>query len=68
MHCCWEGVVAQLISLWIDSKNHNNPWYIGTPSNIAQINKKIEAIQVPHNFRQPLPIDCKISWKGIYIS
>ena len=44
MHCCWEGIVAQMKSLWFNSKNHSNAWYIGIPSNITRVNKKLQSI------------------------
>ena len=67
MHCCWEGVTAQLKKLWFHSTNHLSPWYIGNPTTVAKINKKIANIQVPHNFRKPPLIDSTITWKGNYI-
>ena len=75
MHCLWEGVVKQFCSLWFDSKNHNMEWYIGKPDTIvmykfinqntvARINDRLKGIKTPHNFRKPLPIDKRSSWKG----
>ena len=28
MHCVLLGVMRTLVSLWFDSKNHKEPWYV----------------------------------------
>ncbi len=39
------GVTRQLMTLWLDSTNHDKPWYTGTKTEI--IDKKLLAIQPP---------------------
>lgn len=29
MHCCLLGVVRRMLNLWLNSQNHNKPYYIG---------------------------------------
>jgi len=64
MHCCWEGVTAQMLHLWIETKHHTKPWYIGSPKTLTKLNEKWKQIQVPQNFRIPAPLEMKNIWKG----
>jgi hypothetical protein len=68
MHSCWEGVTAQLMDLWTDTKNHKQDWYIGSPKNLAELNAKWKQIQVPQSFRVPIPLEMKNIWKGIVLN
>jgi hypothetical protein len=64
MHCCWEGVSKQMQKLWIDTKNHSKPWYIGNSATLAIINSRLKDIHVPSQIQPPVPIQKGIPWKG----
>jgi hypothetical protein len=51
----------------MDSKNHDKDWYIGAPTTVTLINKRLKSFQVPHSFREPKLIDKKVSWKGFEV-
>jgi hypothetical protein len=56
MHCVLLGVVRTLISLWFDSKNHKEPWYIGRSISEAEsrflgIKPPDVVTRVPKSFR-----------------
>jgi hypothetical protein len=68
MHCCWEGITAQMMKLWTNSKYHQQSWYIGSPTCQLALSSKWKQIQVPHNFRNPISIDLKNIWKGLIIN
>ena len=64
MHCCWEGISKQFRKLWMDSKNHKKPWYIGEPEKMKKINERLKDIHVPEEIEPPVPIQKGIGWKG----
>jgi Transposase family tnp2 len=45
MHCICLGVVRQMARLWFDSKNHNEPFYIGKSTGL--IDRRLLAIKPP---------------------
>ena len=45
MHCVDLGVTKYIVSLWLDSVNHAQAWYIGNKSDI--INRKLRTIHPP---------------------
>ncbi|CAI8020857.1 hypothetical protein GBAR_LOCUS12434 [Geodia barretti] len=56
MHCVLLGVVRTLISLWFDSKNHKEPWYIGrriseAESRLLGVKPPDVVTRVPKSFR-----------------
>lgn len=44
MHCILEGVMKKLIDLWLNSKHHNKPFYIGKKHQ-KTLNKRIKSIR-----------------------
>lgn len=45
MHCVLLGVCRQMATLWIDSKNYSEPWYIGTQT--AILDRHLLSIKPP---------------------
>lgn len=45
MHAWLLGVAKMLIKAWIDSSNHDKPWYIG--NQINEVNERLQQIQPP---------------------
>jgi len=43
MHCICQGVVRQMARLWFDSKNHNEPFFIGKSTSL--IDRRLLAIK-----------------------
>jgi hypothetical protein len=64
MHCCWEGVTAQMVNIWMNTKKHKEQWYIGSPQTLAKMNEKWEQIEVPNTFREITSFENKSNWKG----
>jgi hypothetical protein len=65
LHCALLGVARQFVTLWFDSKNHKQPWYIGKPSKEAIYDKHIKGIFVPKEVRLlPRSITSREHWKG----
>ncbi len=63
MHCVLLSVVRQLTNLWFDSRNHRQPWYIGTRK--AEVNLKLKSIAPPHGVtRVPRQLETKRCWKA----
>lgn len=63
MHCALLGVVRQFVSLWFDSHNHGQRWYIGTK--IRDANQRLVKITPPHEItRVPRKLDTRKFWKA----
>jgi hypothetical protein len=67
MHCCWEGIAAQLTNMWFNTKNHMKAWYIGAPHTLSIINTKWNQIQIPLNFRSSISPESRTLWKGLFL-
>ena len=63
MHCVLLGIVRQFLSMWFDSKYHEQSWYIGTKSNI--IDQRLLSIKPPCDIKR-LPRSVKFAqmWKA----
>ena len=48
MHCAHEGIVKRLMSLWFESSNHTEPYYLGR--NTAAIDRVLIQQHPPHEF------------------
>lgn len=56
MHCCELGLMKKLLSLWLDSKNHSEPYYI-TKKNQVLLSSRIVNIKPISNIsRKPKSI------------
>ncbi|XP_072143048.1 uncharacterized protein [Dermacentor andersoni] len=65
MHCVLLGVTRQLTEFWLDSANSQEPFYIGTPSTIAKLDKRLLSICPPHCFtRLPRSLADRCFWKA----
>lgn len=63
MHAIMLGIVKTVTDLWLDSKNNNNPYYIGRKQN--QINQRILNIKPYTEMSQyPRDIHCRAQWKS----
>jgi len=63
MHCICLGVVRQMMSLWLDTKNHNEPFYIGQLT--QTVDTKLLSIKPPCNIsRTPRSILQFKFWKA----
>lgn len=63
MHCVLLGVCRQLATLWMDSKNSSEPWYIGTK--IAIVDRHLLSIKPPGTVaRVPRSLIDRKFWKA----
>jgi len=63
MHCICLGVVRQLASLWFDSKNHNEPFYIGPV--LSRVDSRLLSIKPPCSLsRTPRSVSQLKFWKA----
>ena len=57
------GVARQLGHLWFDSRNHQQPWYIGNV--IQTVDRRLDLIQPPCEVtRMPRSVTQRAFWKG----
>ncbi len=62
-HSVCLGVTRQLATLWLDSTNHNNEWYIGTKADV--IDRELLAIKPPVEItRAPRSLQDRKYWKA----
>ncbi|XDV23432.1 hypothetical protein PO909_028010 [Leuciscus waleckii] len=62
-HSVCLGVTRQLMTLWLDSTNHDKPWYMGTKT--EEIDKQLLAIQPPRELtRVPRSVKERKFWKA----
>ncbi|KAH7980652.1 hypothetical protein HPB49_017958 [Dermacentor silvarum] len=65
MHCVLLGVARQLTEFWLDSANSQEPFYIGAPSTLAKLDKRLLSICPPHCFtRLPRSLADRCFWKA----
>ena len=64
MHCVLLGMCRHLLKLWLLSKQHDEPWYIGTK--VAQMDGRLLAIKPPEEMqRTPRSLEStRQYWKG----
>lgn len=64
MHCVLLGVVPKLLSLWFDSVNHKESYYV-KPKDQVLLNKRIIEITPPSEIsRKPRPISDRSNFKA----
>lgn len=62
-HSVCLGVTRQLMTLWLDSTNHDKPWYVGTKSEV--IDKQLLSIKPPVELtRVPRSVKERKYWKA----
>ncbi|XP_075744426.1 uncharacterized protein LOC142803216 [Rhipicephalus microplus] len=65
MHSVLMGVTRQFAEYWFDSSNSNEPYYMGRPSPLRVINKRLLNIRPPHHFtRLPRTLRERCYWKA----
>lgn len=63
MHCVCLGVMRQFVHLWMDSKQHEKPYYIGRRE--LEINERLKTINVPSKIsRAPWSFTERSYWKA----
>lgn len=63
MHCVLLGVTKQFLDIWLNSKHHSEPWYIGTSQN--KIDAKLLPITPPSDVpRVPRTVHVAHKWKA----
>ena len=63
MHCVCLGVTRQFVNLWMDSRQHENRFYIGRSE--EKINARLHLIEVPGEMsRAPRSIGDRNHWKA----
>ena len=64
MHCILLGCVRQFLDLWLNSKNHQSPWYISKKC-IGVIDGRLLQIRPPSEItRHPRSITKASTWKA----
>ncbi|XP_029838026.2 uncharacterized protein LOC115321885 [Ixodes scapularis] len=62
-HCVCLGVMRQLLKLWLDTKNHDQPWYAGTK--LVTMNAILLGILPPTEVtRTPRRFEDRAFWKA----
>ncbi|KAL1429301.1 hypothetical protein MTO96_016458 [Rhipicephalus appendiculatus] len=65
MHSVLLGVTRQFADYWFDSLNSNEPYYMGRPSTLRLINRRLLSIRPPHQFtRLPRTLLERRYWKA----
>lgn len=63
MHCVLLGVTKQFLDIWLNSKYHSEPWYIGTSKN--KIDERLLPITPPSDVpRVPRTLHAAHRWKA----
>lgn len=64
MHCALLGIVKKLLNLWLDSKNHNLPYYITKSHQIALSNRIVNIKPISEITRRPRSIFARGDYKA----
>ncbi|XP_049271227.1 uncharacterized protein LOC125758252 [Rhipicephalus sanguineus] len=65
MHCVLLGVAKCFTDCWLDSTNSQEPFYIGRPTTVAEIDARLMGIKPPHSFtRLPRSLKERCHWKA----
>ncbi|XP_049273643.1 uncharacterized protein LOC119398647 [Rhipicephalus sanguineus] len=65
MHCVLLGVTRQFTDYWFDSSRCHENFYIGRPSTLTFLNRRLKSIQPPHHVtRLPRSIQERHFWKA----
>ncbi|KAH7974577.1 hypothetical protein HPB49_017064 [Dermacentor silvarum] len=65
MHCVLLGVTRQFTEYWFDSSHCHEKFYIGRPSTLNFLNRRLKGIQPPHHItRLPRSIQERHFWKA----
>lgn len=63
MHCVCLGVTGQFVNMWMDSRQHEESFYIGRSQ--QEINVRLQSIEVPREIsRAPRSIADRSHWKA----
>nr|XP_033967044.1 uncharacterized protein LOC117467508 isoform X2 [Pseudochaenichthys georgianus] len=63
MHTVHLGVVRQMASMWLDSENHEKPYYLGTK--VTELDQRLLLIRPPCNVtRVPRSLQQRRFWKA----
>lgn len=63
MHCVCLGVTRQFVNMWMDSRQHEESFYIGRSE--QEINARLQSIEVPREIsRAPRSIADRNHWKA----
>lgn len=63
MHCVCLGVTRQFVNLWMNSHQHDKPYYIGRKE--EEIDNRLQAINVPSEMtRAPRSLSDRKFWKA----
>lgn len=65
MHCVLLGVTRQFTEYWFDTSNSAEDYYIGRPTVVEVIDRRILSIRPPHHFtRLPRTLKERFYWKA----
>ncbi|XP_040073253.1 uncharacterized protein LOC115332464 [Ixodes scapularis] len=65
MHGVLLGVTRQITELLLSSTNSNERFYIGSPSSVAALDRRLLLIKPPHCFtRLPRSLGTRVNWKA----
>lgn len=64
MHCVYLGVIKKLFSLWLDTKNHQKPYYIKKQSQINSSNRLVSIKPISDIIRKPRSIFARGDFKA----
>ena len=63
MHCVCQGVMKQMMGLWVDTKHHGQDFYIGTK--VKLIDERLQQISPPSEIhRSPRSLSERCYWKA----
>ncbi|XP_049519252.1 uncharacterized protein LOC125943785 [Dermacentor silvarum] len=63
MHCVLLGVVRSFLCLWLDSKHHGQPWYLGRKA--GAIDERLLSVKPPDYItRTPRSVKHRCYWKA----
>lgn len=68
MHCVLLGVSRSILHLWIDSKHHDELWYIG--NQVSEVDARLSAIRPPNEIQRTprLISESRKYWKGTIVA
>lgn len=64
MHCVYLGVLKKLISLWLDTKNHKQPYYLKKQYQVILSNRLVKLKPISDIIRRPRSIFSRADFKA----